>query len=52
MYQQYDGIVAILASVIHITDLKFVHDADTDGVFIENEHLVEMGELIRCSLVG
>lgn len=40
--QQYDGVVAILTAVIHITDLKFVHDAETDGVYIENEDLLQI----------
>jgi len=33
----------MLTAVIHIADIKFLHDADTDGVYIENEEILEIG---------
>jgi len=42
--QQYDGVVAILTAVIHISDIKFAEDRDTDGVYIEHENLVEISK--------
>jgi myosin heavy subunit len=38
-----DGILAILAAVLHIADIEFVHDEATDGVCIRNESSVALG---------
>jgi len=36
---EFDGILAVLAAILHITDIEFVEDEETDGVFIHNEEL-------------
>jgi len=33
----------MLTAVIHISDIHFLHDIDTDGVYIENENILEIG---------
>jgi len=33
----------MLTAVIHISDINFLHDGDTDGVYIENEEILEIG---------
>jgi len=43
LFQQREAIIAMLTAVIHIADIKFLHDADTDGVYIENEEILEIG---------
>jgi len=43
LFQQREAIIAMLAAVIHISDINFLHDADTDGVYIENEEILEIG---------
>jgi len=43
VYQDIDGILAVLAAILHITDIQFVEDPETDGVFIENEKLPTIG---------
>ena len=35
----------MLTAVVHIADIKFMHDSDTDGVYIHNEELLEIGEV-------
>lgn len=35
---------AMLTAVIHICDIRFTHDPDTDGSYIENEERLEIGE--------
>jgi len=47
--QQREAIIAMLTAVIHISDIKFLHDSDTDGVYIENEDVLEIG--LFCLLV-
>ena len=34
----------MLTAVLHISDIKFLHDNDTDGVYIENEELLEISK--------
>jgi len=43
LIQQREAIIAMLTAVIHISDIKFLHDSDTDGVYIENEDILEIG---------
>lgn len=38
-----DGILAILAAVLHIADIEFVPDEATDGVCIKNENVLALG---------
>ena len=40
--QQQEAIIAMLTAVIHIADINFLHDGDTDGVYIENEEILEI----------
>jgi len=37
----------MLTAVIHITDIRFLHDHDTDGSYIENEERLDMGSLLQ-----
>jgi len=41
--QQRDAIVAMLTAVVHIADIKFRLDTDTDGVYVENEEILDVG---------
>lgn len=43
--QQKDGIMAILAAVLHISDIEFDTDPETDGVFVRNDNVLELGEI-------
>ena len=40
----------MLTAVVHISDINFLHDSDTDGVYIENEEVLEIG-LFFCHFV-
>jgi len=40
----------MLTAVVHISDINFRHDTDTDGVYIENEEILEIGLLSRHNL--
>ena len=42
--QQKDGIMAILAAVLHISDIEFATDPKTDGVFVKNDDVLVLGE--------
>ena len=42
-WQDVDGILAILAAILHISDISFEADDETDGVCIPNEDPLEMG---------
>jgi len=33
----------MLTAVVHISDINFLHDTETDGVYIENEEILEIG---------
>ncbi len=45
-------VMAILAAVIHLAEIVFQEDSDTNGVFIANEHSLEHGAtLIFCALL-
>ena len=50
MLQQREAIIAMLTAVIHIADINFLHDADTDGVYIDNEEVLEIG-LVFCNFI-
>ena len=39
-----NGILAILASILMITDITFDEDPDIGGVYIRDEAMLEMGE--------
>jgi len=41
--QQKDGIMAILAAVLHISDIEFETDPQTDGVFVKNDNVLVLG---------
>jgi len=41
--QQKDGIMAILAAVLHISDIEFKTDPQTDGVFVTNDDVLVLG---------
>jgi len=51
LLQQREAIIAMLTAVIHISDINFLHDADTDGVYIENEEILEIGLFCRISRI-
>ena len=42
--QQKDGIMAILAAVLHISDIEFQTDPQTDGVFVANDDVLLLGQ--------
>lgn len=42
----------MLTAVIHITDIRFLHDSDTDGSYIENEERLDMGLLLNSSQIN
>ena len=42
--QEMNGILAILASILMITDITFDEDPDIGGVYIRDEAMLEMGE--------
>jgi len=42
--QQQDGIMAILAAVLHISDIEFRTDPQTDGVFVANDDALVLGQ--------
>ena len=43
IFQETEMILALLASVLHITDIKFENDPESDGVFIKQEDIMEIG---------
>jgi len=44
LLQQQDGIMATLAAVLHISDIVFDTDPQTDGVFVKNDDVLVLGE--------
>lgn len=36
-------VFTLLASILHLTNIKFSQDEETDGVFIEDEYPLEVG---------
>lgn len=54
---QIETLIALLAAILHITDIEFAHDIDTDGAYILNENCLEISaeflgldasDLARC----
>lgn len=41
-----ESMTAMLTAVIHICDIRFTHDPDTDGSYIENEERLEIVSLL------
>ena len=41
-------ILAMLAAILHIADILFEKDHETDGVYIKHEEMMEIGE---CAVV-
>ena len=44
----------MLTAVVHIADIKFRLDTDTDGVYVENEEILDVGSFAWdyfCSIV-
>jgi len=37
-------VFTILSAILHLTNIRFQHDDETDGVYIENEHPLEVGK--------
>ena len=37
----------MLAAILHLTNIKFCQDEETDGVFIEDEYPLEVGNKNR-----
>ena len=37
-------ILTILSAILHLTNIRFAHDENTDGVFIEDERSLEVGK--------
>lgn len=38
-------VFTILSAILHLTNIRFRHDEETDGVYVENEHPLEVGTL-------
>jgi hypothetical protein len=39
-------VFTILSAILHLTNIRFSHDDETDGVYIEDEYPLEVGRLI------
>ena len=37
-------IFTILSAILHLTNIRFRHDDETDGVYVENEYPLEVGK--------
>ncbi|CAD5118123.1 DgyrCDS6862 [Dimorphilus gyrociliatus] len=55
--EQIETLIALLAAILHIADIEFAHDVETDGAYILNENCLEVsaeflgvdaGDLARC----
>ena len=44
--QEINMILALLAAILHITDIQFDNDYDTEGVYILREEIMEIGEFL------
>jgi myosin heavy subunit len=38
--------LAVLAAILHIADIEFVADPNTDGVFVKNEEVLALGKCL------
>lgn len=36
-------VFTILSAILHLTNIRFSHDDETDGVYIEDEYPLEVG---------
>ena len=43
-------VFTILSAILHLTNIQFSHDDETDGVYIKNEHPLEVGRLSYNSI--
>ena len=41
-------VFTILSAILHLTNIRFSHDEETDGVYIEDEYPLE----VVCTLLG
>ncbi|CAF0802357.1 unnamed protein product [Didymodactylos carnosus] len=41
-------VFTLLSAILHLTNIRFSHDDETDGVFVEDEHALE----VVCSLLA
>lgn len=37
-------VFTILSAILHLTNIQFSHDEETDGVYIEDEYPLEVGK--------
>jgi len=37
-------VFTILSAILHLTNIRFSHDDETDGVYIEEEYPLEVGK--------
>ncbi len=37
-------VFTILSAILHLTNIRFSHDDETDGVYIEDEYPLEVGK--------
>lgn len=42
-------VFTILSAILHLTNIRFSHDDETDGVFIDDEYPLEVGPLRRST---
>lgn len=49
-WQEMDGILAVLAAILHIADIKFIPDPSSDGVLIENENILSLSKDLTMQL--
>lgn len=40
-------VFTLLAAILHLTNIKFLQDEETDGVYIDDEYPLEVGMLIK-----
>ena len=41
--QDINMVFTILSAILHLTNIRFSHDDETDGVYIEDEYPLEVG---------
>ncbi len=50
--QEVEGVFATLAGILHLTDIEFQNDPDSDGVLIGNNRPVYLGTPdCRCNVL-
>jgi myosin heavy subunit len=40
-------VFTILSTILHLTNIRFSHDDDTDGVYIQDEYPLEVGRSFK-----